>query len=63
MPWKGSEAVPQGNGPVLQQEEFGSNQPTLADIYRMVKEPFNQSNRKLNELSENLKTAIIVSQA
>ena len=40
MPRKESEAVPEGNGPVPQQEEFGSGQPTLADVYRMVKEVF-----------------------
>ena len=41
MPRKESEAaVPEGNGPVSQQEEFGSGQPTLADVYRMVKKVF-----------------------
>ena len=34
MPRNWSKAVPEGNGPVLQQEEFGSDQPTLADVYR-----------------------------
>ena len=33
MPRKESEAVPEGNGPVLQQEQFGSDQPTLVDVY------------------------------
>ena len=36
MPRKESEAVPEGNGSVPQQEEFGSNQPTLADVYRTI---------------------------
>ena len=36
MPWKESEAVPEGNGPVPQQEEFGSGQPTLEEISRMI---------------------------
>ena len=36
MPWKKSEAVPEGNGPVPQQEEFGSGQPTLEEISRMI---------------------------
>ena len=27
---KASEAVSEGNGPILQQEEYGSGQPTLA---------------------------------
>ena len=33
MPRKESEAVPEGNGPVPQQEELGSGQPTLEDLY------------------------------
>ena len=45
MPRKESEAVPEGNCPVPQQEEFGSGQPTLADVYRMVKKRFDQSDR------------------
>ena len=36
MPRKQNEAVPESNDPVPQQEEFGSGQPTLADLYRMV---------------------------
>ena len=35
MPRKESEAVTKGNGPVAQQEEFGSGEPTLADVYRL----------------------------
>ena len=35
---KESEAVPEGNGPVPQQEEFGSGQPTLVDVYRKIEE-------------------------
>ena len=33
MTRKESKAVPEGNGPVPQQEEFGSGEPTLADVY------------------------------
>ena len=34
MPRKESKAVPEGNdGPVPKQEEFGSGQPTLVDVY------------------------------
>ena len=40
MPRKESEGVPEGNGPVPQQEESGSGQPTLADVYRMMEELF-----------------------
>ena len=46
MPRKESKAVPEGNdGPVPQQKEFGSGQPTLADVYRMFKEQFDRSDR------------------
>ena len=39
MPRKESEAVPEGNGhPILQQEEFGSGQPTLVDVYGKIGE-------------------------
>ena len=30
---KASEAVSEGNGPIRQQEEFGSDQPTLAGAF------------------------------
>ena len=32
MPRTESEAVPEGNGPVPHQDEFGSGEPTLADV-------------------------------
>ena len=37
MPRKESMAVPEGNGPVPQQGELGSGQPTLADVHRPLK--------------------------
>ncbi|CAN0038774.1 unnamed protein product, partial [Ascophyllum nodosum] len=56
MPRNWSEAVPEGSGPVPQQEEFGGDdQPTLADVYRMIEELFDKSGRKLDELTENLR--------
>ena len=42
MPRKKKEAVPEGNGPVPQQEEFGSSELTLADVYRLLKERFDR---------------------
>ena len=33
MPRMENKAVPEGNGPVPQQEEFESGEPTLADFY------------------------------
>ena len=38
MPRKESEAVPEGNGPVPQEEEFESGEPTLADLLRLSEE-------------------------
>ena len=35
---KKSEAVPDSTGPVPQQEEFRSGEPTLAKVYQMFKE-------------------------
>ena len=41
MPRKESEAVPEGNSPVPQQEEFGSGEPTtLANVYRLFEERY-----------------------
>ena len=45
---KESEAVPEGNGPVPQKEEFGSGQPTCGDVYRRMKEAFDRWDRKLD---------------
>ena len=45
MPRKESEAVPEGNGPVLQQEEFGSGEPTLEDVYRLFGERFDRQQK------------------
>ena len=39
---KENEAVPEGNGPVPQQEEFGSGQPTLEGVYRIMKVVFEE---------------------
>ena len=59
MPRKGCEAVFKGNCPVPQQEEFGSGEPTLADIYRLGENRFDimdnysdRWNRKLDEISD-----------
>ena len=38
MPRNWSKAVPEGNGPVPQQVEFGPDQPTLANMHRLFKE-------------------------
>ena len=57
MPRKDCEAVPEGNCPIPQQEEVGSGEPTLADIYRLCEERFDRmdsysdrGNRNLDEI-------------
>ena len=63
---KESEAVPEGIGPVPRQE-FRPDQPTLVDLYRLLKEGFERErkqnkslldkidvlSRKMNEISED----------
>ena len=51
-----------GNGPVPQQEEFGSGEPTLADVYRLYEERFKKMdsyfdrwNRKPDEISDEMR--------
>ena len=47
MPRNWSKAVPEGNGPVPQHDEFGPDQLTLTDMYRLFEERFN---RQLNRM-------------
>ena len=47
-----SEAVPEGNGPVPQQEKFGSSQPTLQEVCRMIKEALEVRNRRFDKMQE-----------
>ena len=51
MPQNGSKAVPDDNGPVPRQEEFGSDQPTLADVYPLFEERFE---RQLKEVKSRV---------
>ena len=48
MPRKESEAVLEGNGPVPQQEEIGYGEPTLADVYRLLEERFDQQQERMD---------------
>ena len=64
MPQTISKAVPEGNGSVPQQEEFGSDQPTLANVYRLFEERFDRQLKvmkshfdKLDELADEMRTA------
>ena len=52
---KASEAVPEGNDPVPLKEELGSGQPTMEDVYRMMKEAFDRWDKKLDEISGEMK--------
>ena len=45
MARKKSETVPESNGPVSQNENFGSGQPTLAGVYRTYVEIFDRVER------------------
>ena len=58
MPRKASEAVPEGDGPVPQKEELESGQPTMEDVYRMMKEAFDRWDKKLDEISDKMETYI-----
>ncbi|CAN0437726.1 unnamed protein product, partial [Ascophyllum nodosum] len=50
MPRKWSKAVPEGNCPVPHQDEFRPDQRTMADLYRMIKERFDQSSKNLDRM-------------
>ena len=54
MPRKESEAVPEGNGPVPQQEEFGSGEPTLADVYRLFEERFDKQQTRMDSFFDGM---------
>ena len=42
MPRMENKVVPEGNGPVPQEEELGSGGPTLANLYRLFEEIFHR---------------------
>ena len=54
MPRNWSTVVPEGNGPVCH-DEVGPDQPTLADLYRMIEELFDKSDRGLDELADEMR--------
>ena len=53
MPRKESKAVPEGNGPVPCQDKFGSGQPTMADLHRMIEERFDHLDRYLDRMKNH----------
>ena len=54
MPQKESEAVTEGNGPVPQQEEFGSGEPTLANVYRLFEERFDRQQIRMDSFFDGM---------
>ena len=54
MPRKESEAVLEGSGPVPQQEEFGSGEPTLANVYRLFEERFDQQQKRMDSFFDGM---------
>ena len=52
MPRKWSKGVPESNGSVPHHDEFGSDQPTMADLYRMSKERFDRLSKQFGGLTE-----------
>ena len=51
---KESEAVPEGNCPVPQQEEFGSDEPTLAYVYRIFVERFDRQQKRMDSFFDGM---------
>ena len=54
MPRKESEAVPKGNGPVPQREEFRSGEPTLADVHRLFEERFDKQQKIMDSFFDGM---------
>ena len=48
---KANEAVSEGNGPIPQQEEFGSGQPTLAGASREISEMLDEFHDDLKDVT------------
>ena len=53
MPRKESEAVPEGNGSVPQQE-FGSGETTLTDVYRLLEERFDKQQERMHSFFDGM---------
>ena len=54
MPRKESEAVPESNAPVLQQEKIVSGEPTLADAYRRFEERFDKQQKRMHSFFDGM---------
>ena len=58
MPRKENEAVPEGNGPVPQQEEFASGEPTLAAVYRFFEERFDKQQKRMDRFFDGMDSCL-----
>ena len=54
MPWKESEVIPEGNGPVHQRDKIGSGQPTLEDFCQRIIEKFDKIQERLDSCIDRL---------
>ena len=54
MPWKESEVIPEGNGPVHQREKIGPGQPTLEDFYQRIIEKLDKIQKRLDSCIDRL---------
>ena len=50
MPRNRSKAVPKDNDPFPHHDEFGSSEPTMAELYRMLEGRFDRLDKQLDEL-------------
>ena len=50
MPRKKSKAVSEGNGSVPHHDEFGCSEPTMEDLYRMLKTNFDRMDRNFDRM-------------
>ena len=54
MPWKESEVIPEGNGPVHQRDKIGSGQPTLENFCQRIIEKFDKIQERLDSCIDRL---------
>ena len=50
-----SKVVPVGNGPIIHHDKFVSDQPTMADLYQMIIERFDEPYKQFDKLTENMR--------
>ena len=54
MPRKESKDVPESNSLVSQQEQLGSGEPTLADVYRLFEEMFDKQQKRIDSFFDGM---------